>query len=422
MRDDNKLIVQTDETSVVARSQKMAAALSSYARALTFENRTRRNLYRLAGLAPRRRDRVFSMLLLLIAVCMFVVPSLAGVVYYGFVASPGYTSEVRFIVRSSAPILSRDRYSSDTVEPKAKIVQDTAVLLNYLDSPSVVSDLQKNVNLLSVYGRADIDTFSRLRADATQDEVLKYWRKWYSASVNPKSGIVELEVTAFTAAEAQRLVQTVLRLAEEQVNRLSSSMWNDLLVSAQKDVESATGEVAELRSKLRDTQNQTGVFDVDMSAESNIAVLTGIEASIAQLKSRRAALALTLDKGAPQLSDMDRRIAALEVEAGNLGRKTAGLSEGNVGNLADFSSVFDKLKLDLKVTEAKLQSAIGELEKVKLVSSLQLVYVDNFTDPTLPEKSAYPNVALKLLLWILLWATLCGATSGAVILARNRMD
>lgn len=422
MKDDNKLILPADKTSVEARSQRMAAALSSYARALTFENRSRRNLYRLAGLAPRTRDRVFSALFLVIVCATFVLPMAANTVYYAFVASPRYASEVRFIVRSSAPILSRDRYSSETVEPKAKIVQDTAVLLNYLSSPSIVQDLQKVTNLLNVYGRADIDTFSRLEADATQDEILKYWNTRYSSFVNPKSGIVELEVTAFTPQEAQELVRLVLKLAEQQINKLNSGMWNDLLASAQMDVEAATKEVALLRSELRDTQNKTGVFDVELSAESIIAVLTGIESDIAQLKSRRSALGQTLDEGAPQLADMDRRIAALEEQAQALGAKTAGSSNRNTGNLAEYSSLFENLKLKLKIAESKLQSAISELEKVKLVSSLQLVYVDNFTEPTLPERHTYPNVAKALFLRLLLWGTVCGAACGMLVLARKKLD
>lgn len=422
MTDNNQLAATGESQTIIARSQKIAGALSSYARALTFENRSRRNLYRLAGLAPRTRDRVFAFILAFIIGVAFVLPVGSGVAYYAFIASPGFVSEVRFIVRSSAPILSRDRYSSDTVEPKAKVVQDTAVLLNYLGSPAIVQDLQKNTNLRQVFGRGEIDFISRLGDDATQDDTLEYWKDRYSASVNPKSGIVELEVTAFTPREAYDLSKLILRLSEEQINRLSSGMWNDLLVSAQKDVDSATAEVAVLRGNLRDTQNRTGVFDVDLSAESITSVLTGLEANIAQLKSRRDALSQSLSGKAPQLADMDRRLLALTEQAKQLKERTAGSSLEQAGNLADYSSVFDRLKLDLKIAEDRLRSAIGELEKVKLVSSLQLVYVDNFTEPTLPDKSTYPNVPLSLFLWCLLWLTVSGSICGVVLFCRNKLD
>ncbi|WP_234618274.1 hypothetical protein, partial [Allorhizobium ampelinum] len=85
----------------------------------------------------------------------------------------------------------------------------------------------------------------------------------------------------------------------------SSGMWDDLLVSTQRDVDNATKEVSELRGKLRDTQNQTGVFDVDLSATSIITVLTNIESSIADLKSRRMALSQSVSASSPQVADID---------------------------------------------------------------------------------------------------------------------
>ncbi|MGV2131129.1 hypothetical protein ACQZ4P_01030 [Agrobacterium vitis] len=65
---------------------------------------------------------------------------------------------------------------------------------------------------------------------------------------------MELEVTAFTPQEAHDLSKLVLKLSEQQINQLSSGMWDDLLVSTQRDVDNATKEVSELRGKLRDTQ------------------------------------------------------------------------------------------------------------------------------------------------------------------------
>lgn len=419
LANDNQLS-QPERQSIAGRNQKMAAALSSYARALTFENRSRRNLYRLAGLAPRARDRLFSTLLMLTVVFTLVIPMAASIIYYCFIASPIYASEVRFIVRSSAPLLSRDRYATNTVEPKAKIVQDTAVLLNYLNSPAIVHDLGKHTNLFTLFGRAEIDFVSRLRSDATNDDVLDYWEGRHAASVNPKSGIVELEVTAFSPKEARDLSQLVLQLSEQQINKLNSGMWNDLLISTQKDVDAATKEVGDLRGKLRDAQNDTGIFDIDLSAESISTVLTNIEASIAELQSRRTALSQSVEAGSPQLSDINRRLAGLEEQAKALRGRVAGST--SEANLADYSRIFDKLKLDLKMAEDKLQSSISELEKIKLVSSLQLVYVDNFTEPTLPDYAKYPRVLLSLLLSLLAFSGVCGASCGLVLFLRKKID
>lgn len=419
---DNRLLLQAEPQSAIGRSQKMAAALSSYARALTFENRSRRNLYHLAGLAPRARDRVFSMLIIFIIGVTWVLPLAGGTVYFSFLASPGYVSEVRFIVRSSTPFLSRDRYSGGMVEPKEKIVQDTAILLNYLVSPAIIQDIQKSVDLHQLFGRNDIDFLSRLPKDSTQDDMLEYWKKHLSTYVNPKSGIVELEVTAYTPSEANAILRLVLHLAQAQVNRLSSGMWDDLRASTQSEVDNATKEVADLRGKFRDIQNKTGVFDIDLSAQNISNVLTTVEADIAELRSRRAALSKSVGGNSPQMADLDRRLAAQEEQAKRLRAQVAGAPTAGNGNLANYSSVFDNLKLNLSLAENKLKSAITELEKVKLVSSLQLVYIDNFTEPTVPDKNKYPKVLLSLFLSLLACSAICGVTCGIIVLIRNKLD
>ncbi|MEI3855879.1 MULTISPECIES: hypothetical protein [unclassified Ensifer] len=346
----------------------------------------------------------------------------ATAIYYAFIASPGFASEVRFVVRSSAPLLSRDRYAGSDVEPKEKIVQDTAVLLNYIGSPAIIQDLDKSLSLRRIFGRSDIDFVSRLPNDATQDELLEYWKKHYTASVNPKSGIVELEVKAYTSKEAHLLVGAVLRLAEAQINNLSSGMWDDLLISTQRDVDSATTEVSALRSKIKEEQNRTGVFDIDLSAESITSVLTGLEASIADLRSRRAALVKSVRVDTPQVAEMDRRLAGLEEQARGLRDRAAGSMNDPSDSLATYSGVFDSLKLDLKMAEGRLESAISDLEKIKLVKSLQLVYIDNFTEPTVPDEAKYPKVVLGMFLNLLCFVGVWGVASGLLLLARKKLD
>lgn len=416
---DSNQIVQQGALSASERRQKMASALSAYARMLTFENRSRRNLYRLAGLAPRTRDKVFSILILVCFVLTFIIPMIASTVYYVFIASPRYASEVRFVLRSSAPMLSRDRYSSSTVEPKAKIVQDTAVLLNYIDSPAMVQDLEKNVSLKDYFASDDIDRLSRLKANANQDEVLKYWRKHHAAAVNPKSGIVALEVSGYTAEQARTLLQLVLSLSERQVNKLSSGMWDDLLRTTQLDVDNAKREVAELRGKMRDLQNSSGVFDLDLSAQRLSTVLTGVEVNIADLESRRTALVQTVGPSSPQLSEIERRLDGLQAEAKRLRDSTAGEQKDS---LSGYATAFENANLDMRLGESKLRSAISDLEKVKLVSSLQLVYVDNFTEPTLPDFPKYPKVALKLFFCLLIFGAVAAATCGFVAIMRKKLD
>ena len=410
------------EITELTRSQKMAAALNSYARNLTFENRSRRNLYKLAGIAPKLRDKVFSYLILAAFIVYFVIPISSSVIYFGFIATPQYESEIRFIVRSSVPLLTRDRYASGNAEPKAKIVQDTAVILNYLASPAVIEDLAAEIDLRRYFGRREIDYLSRLAPNATQEEVLDYWEGQYTSSVNPKSGIVELSVRAFSGEEAYNLLLTVVNLAEQRVNRLNTAMWENLTVASQQDLDTATLELERLRTEMRDRQNEYGIFDVDLAANSLIDILTNVRTELAKVQTQRLSLIESISPESPRIELLDKKIAALEFQAKLLESKATGSGVAEDANLAGVSKKFQQLNLDIELAEDRLKSAVGELEKAKLVGTLQLVYIDAFTTPTKPIESSYPKTWLMLLLSFLGFSALWGSATGILIYIRNKLD
>ncbi|SHN12289.1 hypothetical protein [Roseibium suaedae] len=417
-----KQVANQTDNAVVVRSQKMAAALSSYARHLTFENRSRRNLYRLAGLAPKMRDKVFEKLLIGAFIFCFLIPFAWSVFHYTIYVSPQYASEVRFVVRSATPLLTRNRFAGGAVSLKDKIVQDTQVVVNYLNSPEFVRDLDKEISLNSVFGRDGIDGFSRIDPEASWEKHVKYWERHLSSSINPKSGIVELTVYAFSPEEATQIMNVVLKLAEQRINTMNGDIWSNLLAGAEKGVETASARLETLRRAVQDTQNKTGVFDIGLAAESLGTVLTKLETEIADLNIRKDSLSKSLEPDSPTLVNIDRQIAARKIQVQVLRDKTAGGDGGKDQNLAEYSKQFEQLELDQKIAEEQFTAAVEDLEKIKLVSTLQLVYLDKFTEPTLADESSYPDIPLSLFLSLLGCLTAWGVASGLIVLLRHKLD
>lgn len=415
-------IVPHDSQDVAARGQKMAAALVSYSRQLALSNRSRRSLYQIAGISPLLRDRIFSALLKTALVICFLIPFAATVLYFAVLVTPQYESEVRFVVRSAAPLLTRDRFSSSSAEPEQKIVQDTQIIVNYIDSPALVAALGAKQDLHRLFGGTEIDHLSRLEPDISREDLLEYWRSQHDSWINPKSGIVELQVRAFSAADAQNLLIDVLELADQRVNRLNRDIWSNLLYSAKQDLQEASIYLEEKRLAYRDLQNQTGVFDVEQEAERRSQLIEKIDSIIADLRSEREALVTALNDSIPAVRRLDRQIAAREQQSADLKARNAGQSSAQNATLAEHSRLFEEATLELEIAEDRFRAAINELEKVKLVSSLQLVYLDRFSEPTLADDSTHPNVALSILLGLLASLALWGVVSGGLILLRQKLD
>ena len=134
-------------------SQKISQRLASSARKLRFSTSSRSNLYKVVGLRPRLTDRLFTAAVFLMTFLLLVFPNITVVLYYGFFASDQYESETRFTVRSSTPALGRDQIAKVTGVPSAKIVQDTQIVTNFIESHEMLDMLRnRNIDLKRLYG------------------------------------------------------------------------------------------------------------------------------------------------------------------------------------------------------------------------------------------------------------------------------
>ena len=125
------------------------------------------------------------------------VPSLVFAVYIFLLASPQFSAEARFTVRGGIPA-GLDQISKLTDAPAMLIVQDTQVILHYLQSRSIVEALRASVDLDRLYQEPSIDRFSRLPSGQPIEDVVTYWKRHLALSVQMPSGIVTLVVRAFS--------------------------------------------------------------------------------------------------------------------------------------------------------------------------------------------------------------------------------
>ena len=410
------------EKSVVERANKMSIALSATARKLAFQDRSRRNMYRLANLSPRTRDRVFSVFLVCNFLLVFLLPFTASVIYYSTFASPKFESSARFVLRSSAKVLTRDRFSGNSALPSAKIIQDTQIVVNFLSSLIFLDQFKQTVSFEDVYGREDIDYFSRLSKGLSKERQLDYWEDQFSVGIKPKSGIVEIQLTAFSPIDAKRLLQQAIQLLEIRVNQMNQGIWNDLIRATEDEFKKASTALDKTRSKFRDIQNATGVFNVTQSAQGVSDIITQLNTEIAEMESREQVLSQTLSPASELLMILRREIDAKEKQSAALSADLAGENKLTNSTFAEFSKLFEQSQLEQELSENRFRKAARELERIKLISSLQLVYLDTFIEPNLPESPKYPRVSLMIFLSLGVCLAIWGTIAAVLVYARTKLD
>lgn len=212
-------------------------------------------------------------------VVLFLLPSLSALAYYGFIASPQYVAEARFTVQGGEPV-QVDAFSVVTGLPSMTAVQDTQVVTNYIESPSIVRKLQDRLDLSALYGNKDIDLVSRFDASRPFDKLADYWKTKTDVSIQLPGGIVTFTVRAFTAKDAFHIAQTVLELAEELVNELNRRMMDDNVSAYRMELERAATRLARARAAFEVARNNAGILDPVQAATSLSTLITTLKGDL----------------------------------------------------------------------------------------------------------------------------------------------
>ncbi|MEO0497493.1 MAG: hypothetical protein AAF141_09010 [Pseudomonadota bacterium] len=389
MSDQNQPVVAGSDGAVAAPAAKtVAQEMSSAARALRFQSMSRRALHKIVGLRPRRRDVIFRWLLALAVAIFIVIPVVGTSVYYGLIASDRFESETRFVVRSATAVLSRNPTDDGVGLSTAKIVQDTQITTNYLNSPGLITNLEAIEPLETFYSRRDIDWLSRLKDGATAEEKLEFWATRITNTIKLPGGIVIVKLQAHTPEEAQTLLKRVIALSEDQLNALNEGIWSGTLGGAEKELAEAQNALKSVRRQISQAQLVSGVFDVEQQSEALTDLIIEVRGELLKIEGELQTKSGQLDPNSRVLRNLRLQADAQRNQLERLERELAGDGERA---LSDSSSIFAQLKLEQEIAEQRFEDAVRELERLRLLSSTQLLYLDPVLQPTLPEEATQPE-------------------------------
>lgn len=402
-------------------SRKVSERLASSARKLRLSTSSRSRLYKVVGLRPRLTDRLFTAAVVLVTLFGLVLPNTLSLLYYGYFASDQYESETRFTVRSSTPALGKDQLAKVTGMPAAKIAQDTQIVLNFIKSREILDILRdRSIDLKRIFGNDAIDYWSRLPDDATSEELREYWDSMVTTTVSPSSGIVAVSVRAFSPEDAASLVEEIVKASEVVVNQVNDRIWKDVIATAEANLENAKLQLGNARKTVAEARNREGVLSVDGSSEIISTLIVTIETERLKLQQQYDSQVSIVSPDSPQMRVLQREIQSKEQQIADLKGQLAGT--GKERNLADVSLDLSQLELAQSLAEQQFSSSVRTAEQVRFISRQQLLYLDSFLTPRIPDEALYPRRALWigviLLVSLLSWATLVSL----LYLVRSRLS
>jgi capsular polysaccharide transport system permease protein len=319
-----------------------------------------------------------------------IIPTLIAGVYYSNYASDKYISESRYIIQGS------DQGSTDVLgmvtglTGMAASTTDSLAVLNYSVSHDFLGKVLPNLKLMDHYSSPEYDWWARLKEEATQEDLLKYWDSdIINISYDSASGISKLEVMAFDPKLAQNLSSLILRINERFINNLSSEARSDALSFAQDEVIKAETDLLTIRSKLAKFNEKEQVISAEQAAQAEQGI-------VALLKQQIATKEAELKSMSTYMQSNSLKVRSLVNEINSLKRQTAA-QQARWSNPASGKTVTrivldtEELTSELAFTEKLYITAITSLKQAQIEASQKQLYLDIIVPPHLPDESLEPD-------------------------------
>jgi capsular polysaccharide transport system permease protein len=319
------------------------------------------------------------------------VPSVLAFFYLAMIAAPQFRSETRFVVRGNLETVSGGASPvSGSGAAQVPNSQEARVVVDYLRSRAMVDALQQQLDLRRVFGVAGRDPVFGLSSDASEEDLLAYWNRQVRVSLESLSGVIRVQIHAFSPESAALLGAAIVREAEAVTNALTTRNRGDRVLQADAEEREAFTELAVVRTSLEGFRNAQGTLDPTRSALGSYAVIAKLRDQRSALHTDLTVARARLDEESPvvralkeRMRSLDEKIAALDTDLLGPDREQAG-SSGNLKAAAE-------LEVGRRLAEQRLNQAEAELLDARMQQAQKQVYILTFMAPTLPAEKAFPS-------------------------------
>ena len=341
--------------------------------------------------APGRRRKRSGGLLGAFAMVV-LAPTLLAAIYFGLIASPLYVSEAHVTIRSTKQQSTSLIEAVVTQGAGVNLATETELVADYLRSRDLLNRIENQVGFRERYATYQADFFSRLEPGASREEAHKYFQQVVQVS-DAGSGLLEIKVKAFTAADAHTVIQAAISAAEVVVNQLSDQAQADALTAAEAEVTRALDRVTDALGAIAAFQQAKGDIDPRRSAEAILAVVAGLEASLAEAQIERAELRSVLRPTAPAVKALNSRIGALQRE---LAQARGRLADNRDSDIAEDVQAFDIEQKKLQLAERAYEFALISQQTARQQAQNDRSYLVAYVPPSMPDVATEPKRLYKI--------------------------
>ena len=323
---------------------------------------------------------------------MVVIPSLVWAWYLWARASDQYVSSVGFSVRQEQMTPALDLLGG--LAPFAGGgASDTDILYEYIRSQDMVEKVDEQLNLRSRFSRVwPHDFVFGLNPAGHIEDMTEYWQRQVKVLYDGSSGLITLNVSAFTPQDAQAIAAAVFQESSDKINELSAIARDDATRLAREELDKMREELTATRQAMTDFRMRSQIVDPQADLTSQMGVLSGLQAQLAEALVAHDLLIENAPSTDHRVIQSQQKIDALrrliDSERGKFGAEGAGPAGESYSQLM---AEYEKLAVDREFAEGAYRSARIAYETALAEARRQSRYLAAHIQPKVAQSSTEPN-------------------------------
>jgi len=322
------------------------------------------------------------------------IPTLVALVYFSLIASDKYVSEARFAIRANqadgggglASLLSSSVMSAGG--------QDSQVVVDYIKSQDLLSELIDRHDLVAHYSNSSIDFVSRLDEDASREDLLKHFVKHLDIIEDTGTDILTLRVKAYKRVYAQDIAGTIISLSEQLVNELSSRIEQDAIESSRNEVALAAEKVRIASERVSRFRATNASINPAEETSALLGLLSGLESRLSEAKTQLSEKRAFMKESSPMVKSLKNKVSALQRQLDEERERVAGGADNGMSGLIND---YQPLALEQELAQQQYTSALTSLEMSRIEAQRKKRYLVTYVNPGLPDESTEPKRIMKIL-------------------------
>lgn len=338
---------------------------------------------------------------------------------YNIIATDRYAAGASFVVRSAGS--EGDGGLLDTLSGSVSAgstKSDSYVIRRYIESADLLRAVDEEFGLEKLYGPDRADPVQRLWPWMSFEQRIDYWNRRVISTYDNTSGIVTLEIQAYSADDAQRVASFVMTKIDDLVNRLSHDAREGSFSYAKKEMEAAESRLREAQSALKRFRSENQIADPTASAGRDDQLIYELSQQIVDHQTSLDILMRTAEQPGPNATSLRERITSLKRQRDEL-REEIRSGQGASMVTAEIMNDYETLSLDVEIARQRYTTTLEGLESARREAERQQRYLAVFAEPYAADMAKYPRRIINSLLALLGFSLIWGIGRFAVQMVRD---